>query len=153
MPVHLKNPIHRSGSVNRCALVRGDATCNNGTMTGDEKMLLILFGSRATGHARAGSDWDVAVVADYQLSLEELGACGEEAARLLGANEDHIDIVDLWSASPLLQQFVAKEGKLLQGDPFLFIRFKVLAWKRYMDTAKFRRLRHESLQRYVQRTH
>lgn len=115
--------------------------------------LLILFGSRATGHARADSDWDVAVVADHRLSLGELSTLSEEAARILGANEDTVDIVDLWSASPLLQQFVAKEGKLLQGDPFLFIRFKVLAWKRYMDTAKLRRLRHESLKRYVQRTH
>lgn len=112
--------------------------------------LLILFGSRATGHARADSDWDVAVVADHRLSLGELSAASEEAARLLGANEDKIDIADMQSASPFLQQFVAKEGKLLQGDPFLFIRFKVLAWKRYHDTAKLRRLRSEALQRYVQ---
>lgn len=117
------------------------------------KFLLILFGSRATGHARPGSDWDVAVVADHSLTFDERGTAVEEAARILDVNEDHIDLADMWSASPLLQQFVAKEGKLLQGDPFLFIRFKVLAWKRYMDTAKFRRLRHESLQRYVQRTH
>lgn len=112
--------------------------------------LLILFGSRATGHARADSDWDVAVVADHQLTWEEWSATLEQAARFLGANEDKIDLVDLWNASPLLQQFVAKEGKLLQGDPFLFIRFKVLAWKRYHDTAKLRRLRSEALHRYVQ---
>ncbi len=112
--------------------------------------MLILFGSRATGHARANSDWDVAVVADHALTLDERGAAAEEAARILDVNEDHIDLVDMWSASPLLQQFVAKDGKLLAGDPFLFIRFKVLAWKRYHDTAKFRRLRHASLQRYVQ---
>ena len=119
-------------------------------MIGEEKKLLILFGSRATGHARANSDWDVAVVADHALTLDERGAAAEEAARILDVNEDHIDLVDMWSASPLLQQFVAKDGKLLAGDPFLFIRFKVLAWKRYHDTAKFRRLRHASLQRYVQ---
>ena len=122
-------------------------------MTGDTKTLLILFGSRATGHARADSDWDVAVVADHALTLDERWNATEETARILGANEDHIDLVDLWSASPLLQQFVAKDGKLLLGEPFAFIRFKVLAWKRYHDTAKFRRLRSESLQRYVQRTH
>lgn len=116
-------------------------------------LLLILFGSRATGHARADSDWDVAAVADHRLAWEEWSAALEKAAQLLNVSEDEIDLVDLWSASPLLQQFVAKEGKLLQGDPFLFIRFKVLAWKRYLDTAKFRRLRSESLQRYVQRTH
>ena len=113
--------------------------------------LLILFGSRATDRARTDSDWDVAVVSDHSLSLGERGTLAEEAARLLGANEDHVDLVDLWSASPLLQYFVAKEGKLLIGDPFLFIRFKVRAWKRYLDTAKLRRLRSESLKQYVQR--
>lgn len=127
--------------------------CDNGTMIGDGKKLLILFGSRATDHARADSDWDVAVVADHALSLGELSMLSEEAAQILDANEDKIDIVDLWSASPLLQQFVAKEGKLLRGDPFFFTRFKVLAWKRYLDTAKLRRLRSEALQRYVQRIH
>lgn len=115
------------------------------------RLLLILFGSRATGHARADSDWDVAVVADHHLSWEEWSAALEQAARLLSVSEDKIDLVDLWSASPLLQQFVAKEGKLLQGDPFSFIRFKVLAWKRYLDTARFRRLRGKTLKRYVQR--
>lgn len=122
-------------------------------MQDNTKTLVILFGSRATGHSRADSDWDVAMVADHQLSLEERGSYAEQAAQLLKANEDTIDLVDMWSASPLLQQFVAKDGKLLRGDPFLFIRFKVLAWKRYMDTARLRRLRHESLQRHVQRTY
>ena len=112
--------------------------------------LLILFGSRATGHARANSDWDVAVVNDHSLSLHERNVYGEEAARLLGANEDRIDLVDMWGASPLLQQFIAKEGKLLWGDQFLFTRFKVLAWKRYHDTAKLRRMRSTALKQYVQ---
>lgn len=115
--------------------------------------LLILFGSRAKGTARANSDWDVAVVADHPLSLKEYGLYAEEAARLLQINEDAVDLADMWGASPLLQQFVAKEGKLLAGDPFLFIRFKVLAWKRYVDTAKLRRLRSEALQHYVKRIH
>ena len=115
--------------------------------------LLILFGSRAKGTARADSDWDVAVVADHPLTLKERGMAAEAVARLLGVNEDQIDVTDIWSASPLLQQFVAKEGTLLAGDPFAFTRFKILAWKRYLDTAKLRRLRQQSLERYVQGTH
>ena len=116
-------------------------------------VLLILFGSRAKGYARPDSDWDVAVVADHELTLDERSAYAEEAARILGTNEDKIDIADMYGASPLLQHFVAKEGRILRGDPFLFIRFKVLAWKRYLDTAKLRRLRSEALKRYVQRTY
>ncbi|MBI3421230.1 MAG: nucleotidyltransferase domain-containing protein [Candidatus Sungbacteria bacterium] len=126
--------------------------CDNDGME-PSPYLLILFGSRAKDTARADSDWDVAVVGDHMLSLEERGKYAEEAARMLNTNEDRIDLADMGNASPLLQQFVAKEGKLLLGDPFLFIRFRVRAWKRYLDTAKLRRLRHESLQRYVSRIH
>lgn len=142
-------PYHKRGG----QLASDHTIWDYGVMVGDGKKLLILFGSRATGHARADSDWDVAVVADHQFSLGELSEASAEAAGILGANEDKIDIVDMWSASPLLQHFVAKEGKLLLGESFAFIRFKVFAWKRYMGTAKLRRLRSESLKRYVQRIH
>lgn len=106
---------------------------------------MILFGSRATGHARADSDWDVAVVADHSLTLDERGTAAEEAAQILGANEDHIDLVDLWDVSPLLQHRVSREGRLLIGDAFAFIRFKVLAWKRYQDNVAW----HKHLQREI----
>ena len=114
--------------------------------------LLILFGSRAKGTARADSDWDVGVLGDHCLTFDEWSTAVDEAARLLGVNEDKIDLVDLWNASPLLQHFVGKEGRLLAGDSFTFMRFKVLAWKRYLDTAKLRRLQSESLKRDVSRT-
>lgn len=99
----------------------------------------ILFGSRAKGTARVDSDADIAILANDSLSLDDTIALGEEMTGLLGISEDKIDLVELRHASPLLQHQVGEEGKLLFGDPQKFVRFRVLAWKRYLDTAKFRR--------------
>jgi len=108
---------------------------------------VILFGSRAKGIARADSDADIAVLAEESLSVDDKIALSAKAARALGFSEDKIDIVELRNASPLLQHQVGEEGRILFGDPQKFARFRVLAWKRYLDTAKFRRAREQSLQR------
>ena len=115
--------------------------------------LLILFGSRARGTQGRISDTDVAVLADRSLEIRDKSMIAERIAPTLRVSEDEIDIVDLQSASPLLQYQIAQEGTLLQGSIFDFTRFKVLAWKRYLDTARFRRARHESLKRHVARIH
>ena len=115
-----------------------------------EPYLLILFGSRARETAGRQSDVDVAVLTDHPLSLEEKSDLVLMAAKQLRVSEEHIDLVDLWNAPPLLQRRVADEGKLLRGDAFAFLRFRVLAWKRYQDTAKFRRARERALAHHAQ---
>lgn len=111
--------------------------------------LIILFGSRAAGTAGARSDTDIAVLADCPLSMDQYREISEQMAAQLGVNEDTIDIVELRGAPPLLQREVAENGKLLWGDPRDFVRFRVLAWKRYVDTAKFRRARERFLDRWL----
>lgn len=110
--------------------------------------LIILFGSRAKGTAHKKSDTDIAILADHPLSYKERGEIAGKAAELCYVSEDDIDTVDLWTASPLLQQQVAQTGKLIFGNNFDFLRFRVLAWKRYQDTAKFRRARSERLKSF-----
>lgn len=107
--------------------------------------LVILFGSYVTGKMHTGSDIDVAVLGFHSLDFQTQGRVAEHIAGTLGVSEDAIDIVDVWDASPLLQYEVAKQGKLFLGSEFDFTRFKVLAWKRYLDTAKFRRAREKAL--------
>lgn len=114
--------------------------------------LIILFGSRVRAHAGRRSDTDIAVFADHPLLFEEKMMLGETAARELHVSEDDIDLVDLGCASPLLQQQIARNGTLLWGDAFAFVRFKVRAAKRYYDTAKFRRAREQALKQYVERS-
>ncbi len=115
--------------------------------------LIILFGSKARGTAGKQSDTDVAVLADRPLTRVEKNALGERMAEKLGVPDEAVDLIDLYDAPPLLAHQIGETGKLIEGTPFDFIRFRIRAWKRYLDTAKFRRAREQSLKKYVQRNH
>ena len=106
---------------------------------------IILFGSRAKGCATESSDTDVAVLADRPLSNDDENAIIQFVTSQVKQFEEKIDLIDLARASPLLQQSVATDGRLLWGDSVDFLRFRVLAWKRYLDTAKLRRARENFL--------
>ena len=101
----------------------------------------MAFGSQVNGRAKDGSDYDFGVLKEKRLSLSDRVGIGEFIAKKLEINEDKIDLIDLSSASPLLKFEVARNGKLVDGNYVDFIRFKVRAFKEYVDTAKFRRLR------------
>ncbi len=125
--------------------------CDNEEMT--KPKLIILFGSKARGTAGKQSDTDVAVLADRPLTRVEKNALGERMAEKLGVPDEAVDLIDLYDAPPLLAHQIGETGKLIEGTPFDFIRFRIRAWKRYLDTAKFRRAREQSLKKYVQRNH
>lgn len=111
--------------------------------------LIILFGSKARDRAGKISDTDIAALAGHRLTSKEKIKLIEWAAKELNVFEDKVDVVDISKAPPLLQRSIAENGKLLYGGRDDFIRFKVLAWKRYQNTAKFRRIREKVLeQRY-----
>ena len=105
--------------------------------------IVIAFGSRISGSAVNRSDFDFAVFFDTPVSLSDRANISESLAERFTINEDKIDLVDLATASPMLKFEVAKKGKLVEGEAFDFIRFKVRAFKEYQDTAKFRRKREE----------
>jgi predicted nucleotidyltransferase len=107
--------------------------------------LVILFGSQASEKASENSDSDIAVLYDHPLSLEEKIELKERLSLELNISEEKIDLIDLWLAPPLLQYQIAQNGRLINGEISDFIRFKVLAWKRYQNTAKFRRIREKVL--------
>ncbi len=103
--------------------------------------MIIAFGSQVSGRATAVSDFDFAVYSPKHLSLSDRVDITGFLSKKYNINEDKIDLVDLSSVSPLLKFAVAQNGKLVDGDYIDFIRFKVRAFKEYVDTAKFRRLR------------
>ena len=111
--------------------------------------LIIIFGSRAKGTAGKTSDYDVAVLADRPLELEDKFQLSRDLAEEYGYNEDLMEIVDLWSAPPLLLHEIAKSGKLLKGSDLDFLLFRVSAWKQYQDTAKLRKLQKEQLKQRI----
>lgn len=115
--------------------------------------LIIAFGSQISQKNTSGSDFDIAVLVKKPLTLTERTRLCRYLAKKLNINEDKIDLTDLYTASPILLYEVAKKGKLLEGNAFDFIRFKVRAWKIYQDTAKFRVLSERMIKKYVKRIH
>ena len=107
--------------------------------------LIILFGSQVSGHINTLSDVDIAVLTNHALSLDEKSELSDQLAKQMKVSSDLIDLVDLNVASPLLQYSISQTGRLISGTKDDFLRFKVLAWKRYQDTAKFRRQRKQAL--------
>jgi predicted nucleotidyltransferase len=97
--------------------------------------LVVLFGSRAKGSAAPKSDWDLAVLLQPN-GPDPLGLYGldPQLARALDCSSDAVDLVDLETASYLLQRVVAEEGKLLfERRPGLFASFCSRAIRQWAD--------------------
>ncbi len=96
--------------------------------------VLALHGSRARGDAAAGSDWDLAHLAD-----DREGATAPDPVALLVAltrvlGTDDVDLVDLASASALLRFRAARDGVLLlEARPEAFLDFRLEAVRFWCD--------------------
>ena len=60
------------------------------------------------------------------------------------------NLVEIKNASPLLRFAISRGGKLLFGNKELFNRFKILAWRQYLDTARLREVRKKILKKWVE---
>ncbi len=105
-----------------------------------------LFGSRAAGHARADSDWDVAIYLD-----EGVGAREREAlrARLIAALEPTIavDVVVLNDAPALLARRALDGDPIVVSDRRAWVRFFVRTLAAAGDEAYWRRLHADARER------
>jgi predicted nucleotidyltransferase len=110
--------------------------------------LAYLFGSQATRHTHPSSDVDVAVLLDESLTPDERFA---ERLRLLGDlscifGTDHVDLVMLNEASPLLAYEALRHGILLYcADAQTRIEFQVRTLRAYEDTIPLRRVLSEAM--------
>jgi predicted nucleotidyltransferase len=112
--------------------------------------LVAMFGSRVKGTARTDSDVDVGVwLADPDIAPErELELV---RALVMATHEGNLDVVILNHADPLLGYHVMRDGALLyEREPGLFDRYKLWAWKRYLDTEKFRQLQWKYIDAFLQ---
>ena len=94
--------------------------------------LALLFGSRATGRAHPGSDFDVGILpASPDLTLHDELVL---AAELSAAVSAEVDVVRLDHASPLLEAEAARDGVcLLEAAPGLFRAYRASAISRWID--------------------
>lgn len=102
--------------------------------------MVILFGSQAKGLARIDSDIDLGILlAKYPIPVEEeLQLCLD----LVGAVQTgKVDMVILNHADPFLCYEAACHGIIVyEKKPSTFDHFKVMAFKRFVDTEQFRQL-------------
>ncbi|GMV40645.1 MAG: hypothetical protein AMXMBFR64_23610 [Myxococcales bacterium] len=102
-----------------------------------------LFGSRARGDHRPGSDWDVAVLplATAEDSLQRRLRLTVEAADAAGLSDDDLDLVTLDACPVLLAFRVIREGHLLaESDPVARTAFVERTFHRAQDAMRLRHI-------------
>ena len=108
-------------------------------------MLVMLFGSAATGMVHKKSDIDLGFLFDDQVDILELT---NRVIRLL--HTDSVDVIDLRRASPLLKYSAVKNGKVLfERSPGTYNTFASLAFRMYVDTKKLREARAVSIKSFL----
>jgi predicted nucleotidyltransferase len=106
-----------------------------------EFLLVVLFGSWATGRGGPHSDLDLAFLP--RNGMDET-ALTSEVIRLTHWND--VDVVNLHHADPLMAMQIAESGIILfEVDPSIFPEFRSLAFRRYVDTEKLRRAQRQVL--------
>jgi len=94
--------------------------------------LVVLFGSRARGQQRPGSDLDLGVL--FRPTIVDPLDLLDRVQDLISADAP-VDLVSLNDADPLLQREVAMDGEaMFQGYPGAFEEFRLRAIKLFMDT-------------------
>ena len=110
-------------------------------------MLIILYGSRATGEAEDDSDWDIAVVPKHGAYPKNILKLYSDISKLF---EHEIDIGIITSRSdPLYRWEVFREGlALFEDKPGVFDNEYIAAWKVFLDTEHLRKLEKEIISEY-----
>jgi predicted nucleotidyltransferase len=101
-------------------------------VAGPPLRLAVLFGSQATGRARAESDWDVGIIPmNPDLALHEELALASALSAIVGRE---VDVVRLDGDAPLLGAEVARDGVcLFEAAPGLFAAYRAGAMSRWID--------------------
>ena len=113
--------------------------------------LILLHGSRAVQQMRSDSDTDIAIVRQNRhtaLNLLQLYADLSSAMQ-----NDHLDIVDLTHANPLLLKTVTNKAKVLAGSPRHFTELQLKALHEYNDFLPYFKLEQELNQQELAKLH
>lgn len=102
--------------------------------------LLLQFGSTLSGSTHPRSDVDLAILLERpDLSFAEYGELRHRLQAHFPGRE--VDIAILNRADPLLLKQIADGCRRLYGSDTEFQRFKLLAFKRYVDHRRYLRIR------------
>ena len=102
---------------------------------------VVLFGSQATGQTHPKSDVDIGVISRSEINW--LSLIGDFYS--LFRRED-VEVVNLAMASPTLWRAMVRDGKLLyEKKEGSYRRWKIYAWKIWLDTSHLRQSRDQRL--------
>lgn len=98
----------------------------------------VLVGSRTSGTARPGSDWDIALQWDARLDWLEILSKTEmlrrKMAAAIGVAPDQIDLIELRRANLAMRAEVAEGGLPLLGeDTLAWAHFLTRTWRELED--------------------
>lgn len=114
-------------------------------------LLLVLFGSQATGKTHPQSDVDIGFLSERKMGPGEIARLQFELSQKLRIK--NLELVDLKNAPPLLLKEVAQKSILLyEKEPMLFANFKIYFLKLFMEAEELLALKELSLNKFLQRT-
>ena len=91
-----------------------------------------LYGSRVHGGCHSESDWDIGVLGKQPYEAMLLLDVASELAMLLAV--EHVDLVDMYTASSVLVYQVLSEGRCLwEGDSLFVGNFELKSLGLYFD--------------------
>ncbi|WP_226888453.1 type VII toxin-antitoxin system MntA family adenylyltransferase antitoxin [Pectobacterium aquaticum] len=97
--------------------------------------MIYLFGSQATGNARADSDVDIAIMATRALDPVERWELSHQLAKTVGHD---VDLIDLLQASTVLKMEIVRNGKLLYDAEAAAGEFEMTTLSMYQHLQKER---------------
>ncbi|MFJ5453747.1 MULTISPECIES: type VII toxin-antitoxin system MntA family adenylyltransferase antitoxin [Pectobacterium] len=97
--------------------------------------MIYLFGSQATGNARADSDVDIAIMATRALDPVERWELSHQLAKTVGHD---VDLIDLLQASTVLKMEIVRNGKLLYDAEATAGEFEMTTLSMYQHLQKER---------------
>lgn len=109
--------------------------------------LVVLFGSLAAEKMTPESDLDLAFLPKEGIPFPDETLLTADVIRTTHWN--HVDVVDLRKADPVLAMQIATKGEpLFCEQPSDFTEFKSLAFRKFIDTEKLRRARRQVLDKF-----
>lgn len=113
-------------------------------------LIVVLFGSQASGKTHLGSDVDLGFISEKSVSPADIAKMTFEFTEKLGVK--NLELIDLAGAPPLLlKQVVQKSVLLYERETALFAKFRIYAIKLFMEAKKLLDLRETALNKFLQK--
>jgi len=112
--------------------------------------MVIVFGSQVKGKTHSQSDVDLAFVSEKSLGPSDIAKMQIEFAENLKVK--NLDMTAINGAPPfLLKQMAQNSIVLYEKEHSLFAKFKIYAFKRFMEAKNLLALRELSLSRFLEK--